>query len=49
MSRWQNIPKQDIDIDGDEINVLINSDEDGNNYVVLQKDDVLDLLKDLEA
>lgn len=45
MSTWTNIPKRNIEIDGDEVNVLVGSDEKGNNYIVLSLADVTDLTK----
>jgi hypothetical protein len=44
MSTWKNIPKDDIEVVGDEINILIGSDDSGNNYVVLKLQDIKDLL-----
>lgn len=45
MSKWRNIPREDIDLDGDEINVLIEADSEGNVYVCLKVADVLEVLK----
>lgn len=42
MSTWRNIPREDVDVDvgENEINILIGSDDNGNNYVVVQLDDL---------
>ena len=44
MSMWKDIKKEDIEIDGDEINILESTDDNGNNYIVLKIQDVKDLL-----
>ena len=40
MSIWKDIKKEDIELDGDEINICIGSDNQGNNYVVVKVDDM---------
>ena len=47
MSNWKTIKKEDIEQDGDELNIYIGSDESGNNYVVLKIVDVQEILKNL--
>ena len=49
MSIWKEIKKEDIAVDGDEIDILISSDNFGNNYITVKKQDVLDLIADYEA
>lgn len=44
MSTWKDIPKENIELYGNELNVCIGSDDMGNNYVVLKVTDVSDLL-----
>ena len=41
MSKWTGIPKENIELDGDELNVCIGSDTEGNNYITLKVADVL--------
>jgi hypothetical protein len=45
MSYWTEIKKEDIEIDGDDLNVLIGSDQSGNNYIILKVIDILEELK----
>lgn len=35
MSRWRNVSNKDLEMDGTELNVLVDTDENGNNYLVL--------------
>lgn len=44
MSKWQDIPKEDISIDGGDIDICIGGDDCGNNYCTIKKADMLDLL-----
>jgi hypothetical protein len=44
MRNWKNINKQDIEKDGDEINIYIGSDGSGNNYIVLKISDIEDII-----
>ena len=44
MSKWQDVPKSEIEIDGDDINICLEGDKDGNNYCVVKKADMLKLL-----
>ena len=44
MSKWQDVPKEDIEIDGEDINICLESDNFGNNYCVVKKADMLELL-----
>lgn len=45
MSKWTYIPKEDLDLDGDEINILVGSDYEGNNYAIVKVSDIKELLK----
>ncbi len=45
MSQWTEIPKEDIEVDGDELNILIGDDDSGNIYVTVKIKDVLDLIE----
>ncbi len=46
MSFWQEIEdKDDVEIDGDDINVLTSSDNFGNNYIHFPKQWIIDLLE----
>ena len=40
MSTWRNIPKQNIEVDGDEVNILVDADDSGNNYIVVKLSDL---------
>ena len=44
MSDWKDILKEDIEKDGEDLNVLIGSDDFGNNYIILKIKDVLEVL-----
>jgi hypothetical protein len=44
MSKWQDIPKEYIELDGDEINICLEGDDFGNNYAVVKVKDIKDLL-----
>ncbi len=45
MSHWIEIKKEDIEIDGDDINISLEPDNFGNNYVTIKIMDVLELLE----
>lgn len=45
MSKWKEIPKEDIEIDGEDIDILIGSDSEGNNYVTVKVEDMLALFE----
>lgn len=45
MSNWKTISKNNLELDGDEINVLIGTDDEGNNYVILKVADIEELLE----
>lgn len=45
MSHWIEIKKEDIEIDGDDINISLEPDEFGNNYLTIKIMDVLELLE----
>jgi len=47
MSTWRNIPTSDIDIDEEDnsIDILISSDNQGNNYVSLNLKELKKLIK----
>lgn len=44
MSKWQDVPKEEIEIDGEDINICLEGDKFGNNYCVVKKADMLELL-----
>ena len=44
MSKWQDVPKEEIEIDGEDINICLEGDNFGNNYCVVKKADMLELL-----
>lgn len=44
MSNWKDIKKEDIEVDDDELNIYIGSDDFGNNYIVLKISDIKELL-----
>lgn len=45
MSYWIEIKKEDIEIDGDDINIRLKPDDFGNNYVTVKIIDILKLLE----
>lgn len=45
MSRWKMINKNKIEIDGDDLNILVGSDDFGNNYIIIKVIDILEELK----
>lgn len=47
MSYWQYIDKEDIELDKDEINIFVESEAEGNHYVVVKVEDIKELLKTL--
>ena len=49
MSKWEDVPKSDIEIDGDDIIFHLESDYDGSRYVTAKVIDVLEILKDYAA
>jgi hypothetical protein len=49
MSNWQEIKKEDIELDGEDINIYLGSDDFGNNYVILKVKDVKDLLDNIKG
>jgi hypothetical protein len=44
VSKWQDIPKEEIEIDGEDINICLEGDNFGNNHCVVKKADMLELL-----
>jgi hypothetical protein len=44
MSLWYEAAKEDITLDGDEINILVHQDYTGNVYVIVKVEDVKALL-----
>ena len=44
MSTWYKLSKDCIELDGDEINILVNSDDSGNNYITVSVNDMKDIL-----
>ena len=39
MSTWKEITDpENIELDGEDINILVSTDKDGNNYVYMKKD-----------
>ncbi len=44
MSMWYDVPKEDIDVEDDEINVRLHGDDNGKNYAVLKVKDVIEKL-----
>lgn len=40
MSSWKQVKPEDIELDGDELNILYSTDEQGNNYLVLKLSDI---------
>lgn len=47
MSYWIEVKKEDIELDGDQINVWLESDESGNRYATIKVQDLKDLLKEV--
>lgn len=47
MSSWIEIKKEDIELsdDGQEIEIMLEGDEFGNNYITLKVEDVKEILK----
>ncbi len=45
MSFWYSPKKEDIEIDGDEVNIWLGSDESGNIYATVKIKDLEDILK----
>ena len=50
MSNWRNIPTVhiDIDVEDNSIDILISSDDDGNNYVCINLEELKAKLKENE-
>jgi hypothetical protein len=46
MSTWHESGKEDLEIDGDEINVWVTSDYGGNVYTTIKIADIEELLKE---
>lgn len=48
MSTWKTVKKEDIELsqDGETIEVYIDCDKFGNNYIEISKQDILDLFDD---
>lgn len=44
MSKWTNIPIENVEVDDDELNICTGSDSDGNIYVTLNLTELTDLL-----
>lgn len=44
MSEWHEAKKDDLELDGDEINILIGDDWRGNIYVTVKVADIKELL-----
>jgi len=49
MSKWRTIPNEDIEIDGTDLNVLVDTDNCGNNYIILSLEYIKELLRAEEA
>jgi len=51
MSNWIQIKKEDIDIDvkENEITFYVNSDDLGNNYVILKIDELKKIIEEYES
>ena len=45
MSKWQEAKPEDLEIDGENINIMLESDNEGNNYVEVKIKDIQKLLK----
>lgn len=45
MSKWEDVPKSDIEIHGDDIVFHLESDHDGSRYVTAKIKDVLEVLE----
>lgn len=46
MSHWIDIKKNDIDIDGEDIDVFIGRDEFGVNYITIKIKDLVEVIKE---
>jgi hypothetical protein len=44
MSQWNETKKEDLEVDGDEINVYLGSDYSGNIYTTIKIKDLLEIL-----
>ena len=44
MSKWQEVKIEDIEIDGEDVNIYIGSDDEGNNYVYFNLEDFKKLI-----
>ena len=49
MSRWFKIDNSCVDIDDDDINILVNSDDNGNNYVTISLAYIIELVGKIES
>ena len=47
MSFWYQPKRKDMEIDGDEINIYLGSDNSGNIYAGVKIEDIRDLLQEL--
>lgn len=45
MSNWIEVKKENIEIDGDDINIMLKPDDWGNNYVTVKIADVEAMIK----
>jgi len=48
MSIWYNPKKEDIEIDGDELNILLGDDYGGNIYAAVKIKDIQEILEQLK-
>lgn len=48
MSNWKDIKKENVEIDGEDINIYLGYDEFGNNYATMKIKDVKELLEENE-
>lgn len=49
MSTWQNIPIENVDIDDGDLNILVNTDESGNNYICIDLAHLKELIAEEKA
>lgn len=45
MSYWITVEKDNIDVDGDELNVYLEQDDSGSRYAVLKIKDIKEILQ----
>lgn len=48
MSTWRKINNDCVDIDDDDIEILIDTDDNGNNYVIVSLTYIMDLVSEIE-